>query len=214
MLEAPSEVRLSPLVELFSRGRLLLILGIFLAELAIFAAGLLTPLSSSSLHGLANETNRQFASVQSVSPPQLVVFIFTHNLSIAAAEMIPVFGAFLFVLSAYSTGLATQAIVAAQGLPGITGIVLFAFPYSYVELSAYAIAAGSGAMVLVAWRKKRLRLEVPVVILEAVLVAGVLIVAAAMETLTKLSFVLGFALWVPTAMVLLGLIMAAWRRKA
>lgn len=189
-------------------------MGVLIVELAIFAVGVQTPLSTSEQQSLMNATNSQFASVQSASPEELVIFIFTHNLSIALAEMVPVLGAFLFVLSVYSTGLAAQVIVASQGLPSQFAVVLFLFPYSIVELSAYAMAVGAGIMLLVSWKKKRLRRELKVFLLEGVSVAAVLMVAAVMETTTKISPVLGLALWLPTGLALAGIIVFSWRMRA
>ena len=200
--------------ELLDRRRLLLILVVLLVELALFAVGLLTPLSQSAQQSLANQTNTQFAGVQSASPEQLVEFIFTHNLTIALVEMVPVLGAFLFLLSVYSTGLAAQAIVVSQGLPSQFGVILFAFPYSLVELSAYAIAVGAGTMLLVAWRRKRIRHELKIFLFEGVVVAAVLLVAAAMEAATKVSPLFGFALWLPTGLALAGLIVVSGRSRA
>jgi Stage II sporulation protein M len=210
---ARSEKPGGAVAELLDRHRILLVLGIFLAELALLVVGLLTPLSSATLQTLANETSSQFGAVQSSTPVELVVFIFSHNLSIAIVEMIPIFGAFLFVLSVYSTGLAAQAVVVSQGLPSQLGIILLAFPYSLVELSAYAMSVGAGVMLAVSWRRRRLRRELRVFLLEAMLIAGVLLAAAAMETLTKFSPLIGFALWLPTGLTLAGVVLLSARYR-
>ena len=207
----PLEKPRSILAEVLERRRVLLVLGILIAELVLFVVGLFTPLSSATQQTLANETSSQLGPVQSASAAELVVFIFSHNLSIAVVEMVPILGAFVFVLSVYSTGLAAQALVASQGLPGQLGVVLLAFPYSLVELSAYAMAVGAGVMLLVAWRKGRLRRELKVFVLEVGLIAGVLLAAAAMETLTNFSPLLGFALWLPTGLTIAGVIVISAR---
>ena len=201
--------------ELLNRRRLALILLVLLLEFGIFFIGLLTPVPESTRQAIANETNSQFGVVQSGSLAQLAVFIFTHNLTIALAEMIPVAGALLFAFSVYSTGLAAQALVASQGLPAQWGAVIFAFPYSLVELSAYAVAVVSGSMLLVAWRRRRLLQELKVFALEGLAVAAILLVAATMEATTvRVSFILGFALWLPTGMVLALIMVIVGRRRA
>ena len=202
------------LSELLDTHRLLLVLGILLGELTLFVGGLLTPLSPATQQTLANATRSQFASVQSATPVELVVFIFSHNLSIAALEMVPILGALLFVLSVYSTGLAAQAIAVSQGLPSQLGIVLLAFPYSLVELSAYAMAVAAGVMLILSWRRRKLRRELRVFLLEGVVIAGVLLTAAAMETLTGFAPVIGFALWLPTGLALAGVILLSTRHRA
>jgi uncharacterized membrane protein SpoIIM required for sporulation len=203
----------SPMDDLLNGRRLLLIFAILIVELVIFGFGLLTPLSQATQQALANQTNNQFGFVKTATPPQLVVFIFAHNLPIALAEMIPVLGAGLFGLSIYGTGLAAQAIVVAQGHSAIDGIILLFFPYSLVELSSYAIAVGGGIMLIVALIRERFRRELKVFMLEAVVITMFLLVAAIMETVTGLSPAIGFALWLPTGLALAGIILAAGRRK-
>lgn len=197
---------------MMERDRILLFLGSLVVELVILAAGVVTPLSRSEQLSLANETNTQFGSVPSLGPGQLLLFIFAHNLPIAFTDMVPVLGAFRFVLSLYSTGLATQVLLASRGLPSVFALVLFLFPYSIVELSAYAVAMGSGIMLIVGWRRKRLRREFRVFILEGGIVALILLVAAIMETTTSFLPLVGFALWLPTGLALVGIIIVSRRR--
>ncbi len=160
---------------------------------------------------LTNETNTQFGSVPSLGPGQLFLFIFAHNLPIAFTDMVPVLGAVRFALSIYGTGLAAQVVVASKGLPSLFAVVLFLFPYSIVELSAYAVAVGSGTMLLVSLRRRRLRRELRVFILEGVIVALILFASAIMETTTSFFPLLGFALWLPTGLALAGLIILSRR---
>ncbi len=210
----PPEVPRKARDELLDRRRLLLIFGVLVVELALYGVGLLTPLSNSAEQTLSNSANSQFAGLQSASPEQLVFSIFAHNLTIALIEMIPIFGAFLFVLSIYSTGLAAQAIVVSKGLPPAFGAIIFAFPYSLIELSAYAIAVGAGVMLLVSWRRKRLRHEARVFGLEVIVVAAVLLLAATMEATTNFFPLIGFALWLPTGLVMASIIVLSVRRRA
>lgn len=200
--------------DLLDRRRLALVLGVLLLELGIFFVGLLTPIPAATRQELANETGSQFGGVQSLPAAQLTLFIFTHNLTIALAEMIPVAGALLFAFSVYSTGLAAQALVVSQGLPAQWGAVIFAFPYSLVELSAYAVAVVSGSMLLASWRNRRLKKELSVFVLEGAVVTATLLIAAAMEATTvRISVVLGFALWLPTGLALAAVIVLAGRRQ-
>jgi len=213
VVEAPASRPRSLTSELLDRQRLLVMLGILVIEFAIFVGGLLTPLSGAEQQILANQTSSQFTPIQSASLQQQVVFIFSHNLLIALAEMVPFFGAFLFVFSVQSTGLATQAIVASRGLPGLAGLVLFVFPYSLVELSAYAIAVGSGVMLVWGAITKRLVRELKVLALEALVIVAVLFTAATMEVATSSSLVFGIALWIPTGLALVGLIVISRRPR-
>jgi uncharacterized membrane protein SpoIIM required for sporulation len=204
--ETPGPKPRSLASELFDRQRLFVMLGLLVIEFVIFVSGLLTPLSSADQQIIANQTSSQFLPIQSESLPQQVIFIFSHNLLIALAELVPVFGAFLLVYSVHATGLATQAIVASRNLPGLTGLILFVFPYSLVELSGYAIAVGSGVMLIWAGITRRLGRELRVFAVEVVVIVVVLFAAAAMETATNSSLIVGFALWVPTGLAIAGLV--------
>jgi hypothetical protein len=205
VMEEPAPRPRSLVSELLDRQRLLLMLGVFILELVIFVSGLLTPLPSSEQQIIANQTSSQFAPIQSASLPQQIVFIFSHNLLIALFEMVPVLGAFLFIYSVHFTGLVTQAIVAEKNLPGLAGLILFIFPYTLVELSAYAIAVASGVMLIWSAIVKRLVRELKVFAIEAVVIVAVLFTAAAMEAATGSSWIVGIVLWIPTGLVIVGL---------
>ncbi|HZW84573.1 MAG TPA: stage II sporulation protein M [Nitrososphaerales archaeon] len=214
--ESPQKVPAPPprvLDELLGRDRAILILVVLLVELAIFVVGLVTPLGSAEQQSIANQTSSQFQFVSTATPVELVGFIFFHNLAIALIEMVPVFGAVFFLISIYTTGLATQAIVGAQGLPGTSGLILFALPYSIVELSAYAIAVGAGTMLLLSLFRKKFTSELKVFAVEGAVVGVVLVSAATMETITRYSVLAGLALWVPTLFILAALVILATRRK-
>jgi uncharacterized membrane protein SpoIIM required for sporulation len=200
--------------ELFDRRRLLVFLVALVIEFAIFVFGLLTPLSTPAQQTLANQTNAQFAAVPTDTPQQLLTLIFTHNLVLACLELVPVLGAFVFVYSIYVTGLVAQVIATSSGYPGQLGVVLFVFPYSLVEFSAYAIAVASGVMLLLSWRRKTLSLEIRVFPLEVLAVAVVLILAAAMETVTRFSTIAGLLLWLPTGLGVAGFVLFARRKQA
>lgn len=198
--------------ELFDRERFLLVVAIFFVELGIFAAGILTPLTPATQQSLANQTSNEFGVAKNLTPPQLIFFIFAHNLLLAVGDMVPVGGALLFAFSIYGTGLAAQAIVVSNsGLPPQFGLLLLAFPYSLVELSSYAIAVVAGVMLIVSLVQRRFRRELKVFALEGIVVTVLLILAAAMETATGLWPVVGLALWLPTGLILAGIIIMAKR---
>ncbi len=198
--------------ELFDRRRLLLMLAILLVEVGVFAAGLTTPLSVDVRQSIENQTNSQFASVPTASAPQLFTFIFTHNLPFALVEMIPILGALVFISSIYVTGLAAQVGALAYGYPGQFGAVLLLFPYAFVEFSAYAVAVGAGIMLISSWRKGRLGRELRVLVLEMAAVPLLLLAAAVMETTTKFFPLVGFALWLPTGLAVVALLVYSGRR--
>jgi len=222
MSEAPVTLETAPapepprsaLSELFDRRRLAVFLIALLVEFAIFVFGLLTPLSVPAQQTLENQTSAQFAAVPTASAQQLVTLIFTHNILLAYLELIPFLGAFVFVYSIYVTGLVAQVIATSAGYPGQLGVILFVFPYSLVEFSAYAIAVASGVMLVLAWRRKTLDREIRVLPMELAAVAAVLALAAAMETVTRFSPLIGFILWLPTGLGVAGIVVFSRRKQA
>ncbi|MDG6988637.1 MAG: stage II sporulation protein M [Nitrososphaerota archaeon] len=208
---APPQPQKGALEELFDRGRVRVALAVLVVEVAVFAAGLLIPLSPSTQQSLAQQANTEFSPLKTAGFAQTVYFIFSHNLTIALGETVPLLGALFLLFSIYSTGLVGQALMVAQGLPGPWAMFLFAFPDTIVELSGYAIAAGSGVMLLVAWRRKRLHREARVFGLELASVAGVLLVAATMETTLTFYPLLGLTLWIPTALAVVAIAALARR---
>jgi hypothetical protein len=186
--------------ELFQRRRLTLF-GVALAiELSIFFGAMVYPMDQAQQQALLQQANGLVGSTTGQGSLGIFATIFGNNVRVALLEMIPVAGAFLFVLSIFTTGQVIQALAMASNLPGpVFGVALFFFPFAIVEFSAYAIAVASGSMVLAAWRSKRLRSEVRIFGLEAALVVVFILLAAAMETVGIVSPFVSFALWLPTA---------------
>jgi hypothetical protein len=147
-----------------------------------------------------------------VPPLQVVSLIFSHNFEIALVDIVPMLGFLSLATSMFANGLLAQALVASNGVPGYFGAFLLLFPYSIVELSAYAVALGSGVMLITALRDGRLGLEVRVLAKEVAVVVVLLLLAAVMEEATNLSLFVGIALWIPTALAAATLAMIVRRR--
>jgi hypothetical protein len=209
--EAPPVTRPSP-PRLLSKGRLTLMAVAFALELVLFFAGLLVPIDPGTRSILVNQTSSEFGTIQSVSPIQVVFLIFSHNFAIALVDTVPMLGILSFGTSMFATGVLAQSLIASSGVPGFFGAFLLLFPYSLVELSAYAVALGSGIMIIAALRDGRLRLEVKILAEEIVVVICLLLLAAIMEEATNLSLVLGLALWIPTGLAATAIGMIARRR--
>jgi uncharacterized membrane protein SpoIIM required for sporulation len=184
--------------DLLSRGRILLIVGAFLMEMVIFFGAMVIPMDQATQQTLQQAANGIHNATSSSSPLVLVGNIFANNVRVALVEMIPAVGALVFFVSIFTTGQIIQVVAASNGLPGaFYGVALFVFPFSIVELSAYALAVGSGSMLIVAWRRRTLRREVRVFVLEILAVVGILLIAAAMETTSLIAPVFGLTLWFP-----------------
>jgi len=194
--------------ELTRRGRLFVFLFVLAVEFAVFFGAMLVPIDQAQQRALVNQANTLLGSAGEQGPSGFFVAIFANNVKVALLEMVPVAGAALFVASIFTTGQVIQALAISNSLPGpVFGLLLFFFPFSLVELSAYALAVGSGSMLLFAWKRKRLKIELKVFVLEAAIVVATLVVAAAMETVGIVTPAIGFALWLPTALGILALVM-------
>lgn len=205
----PEEKQSGLLPELMARSRLI-IFGLTLAvELVIFFGAMVYPINQTQQQELVSLVNNRFGSTGSQTPADTFGEIFSNNISVALIEMVPAVGAGFFAVSVFVTGLAIQAWALLNGLPGpLLGVLIFVFPFAIVELSAYAIAVASGSMLILAWRRKRLRREARVFAAEVVLVLVCVFLAAAMETAGIVSPLVGFALWLPTAVGVFALVMA------
>lgn len=193
-----------------TRQRVLLLAGVLVLELVVFFAATIIPLSPATAESLRQLANSTFP--HGALPLQTAAYIFSHNLLVALMETIPVVGAFVFLYSIFVTGEVVQAFALHYGMPApLLGALLFVFPYTIVELSAYVLATVSGSMLVVAWRRKRLRTEMEVFVIEIVGVALMLLLAAAMETTTELSPGLSLMLWLPLGLLIAWLAVALSR---
>jgi len=195
---APSLARL-----LFQHGRLVLFAGAFAVELAIYFGAMVYPIDPVQQQALQQQAQTLANATIGQGPMAAFVGIFENNVRIALLEMIPAAGALLLALITFSTGQVIQVEAIGSSLPSpVFGLLLFLFPFAIVELSSYAIAVGSGSMVLVAWRRKTLHKEVRVFALEVCIVVVAVLAAAAMETMIDVNVVISLALWLPTALAI------------
>jgi hypothetical protein len=213
--QSAEEPAKSLLKDLVNRDRLM-VFGVTLAiELIIFFGAMIYPINPSQQQELVKQANSILGSTGNQTSVSIFSAIFSNNARVALVEMVPAAGAALFAASIFTTGQVIQALALNSNLPGpLFGLLIFFFPFAIVELSAYAIAVASGSMLILSWRRKRLRREVKVFSLEVGLVVFCVLLAAAMETVGIVNPVVGFALWLPTAVGIFALVMAArgsWR---
>jgi hypothetical protein len=154
-----------------------------------------------------------------------VVGIFTNNFRVATVELIPVLGLFTFGLSLYETARIVEviAIVKSVGV-GLALANLFFLPSTWLELPAYAIATAESIYLVYAmylgfksgWAK--FVREIRFLLVNIILIAGVLIVAATFEV-TEIQIEQGpvqtqvYALltWIPFVVVF-AVVLTFWRR--
>lgn len=206
----PEEEKRSLLSQLMGRGRVTAFALAFVAELAIFFGAMVYPINPVHQQELIKQANDILGAGGNQTSAGIFGVIFSNNVRVALAEMVPAVGAAVFAVSIFTTGQVIQALSLASSLPGpVLGMLIFLFPFAIVELSAYAIATASGSMLIIRARKREsLRNEARVFVLEIGLVLLCIVLAAAMETAAIVSPVVGFALWLPTAVGIFALVMA------
>jgi len=172
-------------------------------ELAIYFAAMAYPIGPAEQQALQQQAQSLVNATIGQGPLVAVAGIFANNVRIALLEMIPVVGALILAAVSFSTGQVIQVEAMSTSIPGpVFGLFLFVFPFAIVELSSYALAVGSGSMLVVAWRRRTLHEEMRVFILEAGVIIVAVLVAAAMETMVDVNMVASIALWLPTALVI------------
>lgn len=126
--------------------------GIFTTSLILFISGLyfgsITPLSRGEASTIVEE-------VQSAVTPTTQGIAF-HNIPIALYFSIPVFGTALMVFASYSTGVILSALATTQlgvNAPQILSNLL-TYPFFWLELIAYCLAATQGNMLLLGYLTK------------------------------------------------------------
>lgn len=189
--------------QLFQHGRLLAFAAAFAVELAIYFGAMAYPVAPAQQQALQQQAKALANATIGQGPLVAVAGIFENNVRIALLEMVPAAGALLLAVVSFSTGQVVQVEAIGTSVPGpVFGLLLFVFPFAIVELSSYAIAVGSGSMLLVAWRNKTLHQEARVFLVEIGVVVVALLVAAAMETVVDVNLAISLALWLPTALAI------------
>ncbi len=151
--------------------------------------------------------------------------IFSNNLRVAGIELLPLLGLFIFGLSLYETARIVEVIGVVKGVSvGLALANLFFLPSTWLELPAYAIASAESIYLCYAiYRGFRYGAaafvrEIRFLIVNVILIAGVLIVAATFEV-TEIQIELGpvqtqiYALltWLPFAVVFAA-VLVFWRK--
>ncbi|MCI2413932.1 MAG: stage II sporulation protein M [Candidatus Aramenus sp.] len=174
-----------------------LILIFFGIELAIFLGVSAIPVNNPEM---AQTFSSTVSSTDSLPYVLLFLTIFSHNLSIALVDFLPVIGIGVLLFSIGSTAyVLTSYTTTVYHIPGVVDAIgLMTLPHSWLELPAYAVAAGAGTYAI--WKRDWVRslLMVPFAALELLL--------AAMVEAAEISFPsLSYFMWIPGAIAIVGL---------
>jgi uncharacterized membrane protein SpoIIM required for sporulation len=160
----------------------------------LFAVEIVVVVYITSLPFFPSELNtyetqyKSIAPVLKASPAGQVSAIFANNFRVATIELIPALGLAVFGLSLYETARIVEVIGLIEGVgAGFALANLFFLPSTWLELPAYAIAAAESVYLVYAaylgfkGRRGRLVREIRFLLVNVLLIAGVLMVAAVFE---------------------------------
>ena len=110
--------------------------------------------------------------------------IFVHNTALSLPMFIPGFGIIWGMFSAFSTGIAFAAIKSMNPLleqiPALS--ILFMTPFGLMEVAAYSIAMSRSYIFIHKIIKKvSIRSDIPVTLVEIIIVVGLLLIGAYVE---------------------------------
>lgn len=162
--------------------RALTILMFFLISLAVTIAGVLTPLTTTE----ATEINEELKPMQEyVSSADLfrgTTLIFGNNFVLCLSFFIPFVGPPFGFYVLYSTGVVIAAESIAEGVnPTLAFLLLFIFPFTWLEFLAYSAAFAQSAWL--SWRilKRDWKRELVNTCIIISICAIILLIAAAIE---------------------------------
>lgn len=161
------------------------VLIVFAVELVFLFLGSAIPLSQSAANQINNQNSSLANTADSLGLLARALFLFSNNFRLAALELVPILGWFIFGYSMYNTALAVGVIGIVQHIPGpLVALSLLLEPHSWLELPAYAIAATqSFYLISTVARRSRFKFEAARTGVVFLIVAVELIIAALFESL-------------------------------
>jgi len=168
--------------------------------------------------------------VLNASAPGQVYAIFKNNYFVSVAELVPIAGPVIFGVSLYQTARIVEVIGIVKNVgSGFALADLFILPHTWLELPAYSIAAAesfylTAAMLGLRGGRRGFVNELGKLVVNLILIAGVLIVAATFEVTeiqiqamnaskpaTDPAQLLPLITWIPFAAIAAGAV-AFWKR--
>jgi hypothetical protein len=165
-----------------SRAKRIITIGIFFAvAILVTASGTLTPLSRKEAEDINTSYNQTTSTLNSMSFFNKVTYIFGNNFMICLLAFVPLVGALFEFYVLYSTGVVIAAISYNQAPPLLVLLMLFIFPYAWLEFLAYSTGIAESFWLF--WRiiKHKGKREIMNACIFISLCAVILLVAALVE---------------------------------
>lgn len=165
--------------------RILTIVAFFFLAIIITVAGILTPLSNEEINALGSGLEETQGNIDSLPELQQVSSIFGNNFMICLVGFVPVAGPIFEFYVLYSTGVVLSAYVAyeesIQASPLLLFLLLFIFPFTWLEFLAYSIAIAESFWLV--WRiiQHKWKIEIKNACILISICAVMLLVAAIIE---------------------------------
>lgn len=134
--------------------RIMAVAAFFFLAIIITIAGILTPLSNEEINTLGKGLEETRENIESLSEVQQTSSIFGNNFMICLVGFVPIAGPIFEFYALYSTGVVISAYVAydesIQTSPLIIFLLLFIFPFTWLEFLAYSTAIAESFWLI--WR--------------------------------------------------------------
>jgi uncharacterized membrane protein SpoIIM required for sporulation len=133
---------------------LVLVIVLFVVSQAILIAAAVLPFFPGEEQVYSSALNRLQGNVTDIPLLQQFEFIYSNNLQVATANMLPGLGALTLGAASYNTGRIVQVIGLNKQVPSLVVLfTLYLYPHSWVEELSYPITTAAGIMLLTRWRR-------------------------------------------------------------
>lgn len=156
----------------------------FLLLIGLTVAGTLTPLTPEEASDLSKQLEQTQEDVQDMSVLEGTVFIFQNNFIITLLMLIPFAGPFIGAFITYNTGvvIAAQTINTTQEThPTMVVLMLFIFPFAWMEFIVYALAFSESLWLSWCIVKRKGKEELLNALIAILICMVILLAAAAIE---------------------------------
>ncbi|MBC7130419.1 stage II sporulation protein M [Candidatus Bathyarchaeota archaeon] len=162
--------------------RIYTIIAIFILSIIITFAGALTPLTMEQAEELSQDMENLVENLTDIGVLGQSAYIFGNNMMLCLSFFVPFIGPFIGAFVLYSTGVVIAAQSISMGVPpALTFILLFIFPFAWMEFIAYSTAISQSIWLTRRILKRKWRSELVNTCIMIAICAVILLAAAFIE---------------------------------